>query len=71
MKKLRPHDQRIPDIKSVRRLTYILGKLGINSCISTYRISPLYYNNKRSSYGLGLAEAKAYIENKYDYKEIT
>jgi len=68
---------KIPDIKVFRSLTRLLGLIGIKRCITEhYEDTHLYdsYNQltsiisiKRYFYGIGLAEAKNYVENKYVY----
>lgn len=67
----RASNLKIPDIKHVRIITRFLGQLGISTCIQrngwfnpTY---PISQNNRQFSIGLGLKEAKDYVEDKYDY----
>lgn len=73
----RDRNLKIPDIKAVRSLTRLLGKIGIKDL---YRDNPTYWEGIRLGYpphpmyppkvyGLGLKEAKDYIEAKYNYKE--
>ena len=67
---LRP--DRIRDIKSLRKLTVLLGKLGIKSCYHVFNrssyslpigVPPL----TTYVYGYGLADCKALMERKHDY----
>ncbi len=71
---MRDHNLKIPDIKAVRSITRLLGKLGINAC--RWRQPPpphpYTYSDKypEFTYGWGLAETKSYVEMKYHYAYV-
>ena len=75
MKPIRDRNLKIPDIKAIRSVTRLLGKFGIRGL---YQDNPTYWEGIRLGYppnpnyppkvyGIGLREAKDYIEAKYHY----
>lgn len=76
-KKQRDINTKIPDIKAVRVLSRLLGKLHLPSCYSKYRsVEPEYDEYGKflgtvekdvEAYGFGLAEAKAFVERWFEY----
>lgn len=78
MKQKRPHNHKIPDIKVLRSLTRLLGKLHIPSCYHAYdELTPQYDDNgqrlpdkliRKESYGFGLKESKDFVEVWFDYE---
>lgn len=71
---MRDNNLKIPDIKAVRSITRLLGKLGINACRQRQPPPPhpWTYSDKHPefTYGWGLAETKRYVEDKYPYAYI-
>lgn len=77
-KKQRDINAKIPDIKAVRVLSRLLGKLHLPSCYSKYRsVEPEYDEYGKflgtvekdvDAYGFGLAEAKVFVERWFEYK---
>lgn len=64
---------KIPDIKALRSLSRLLGKLHIYFAVrNPPPPHPYGYSNNYPewSYGIGLAEAKFYVENKYNYIHV-
>lgn len=78
MKQKRANHHKIPDIKAVRSLTRLLGKLHIPSCYYTYpELVPVFDKDgfqtgtmhiDKESYGFGLKEAKDFVEAWFDYE---
>lgn len=59
-------------IKSLRRLTIVLGKLGISGLTSTYPPPNIYSDSlPYAYYGIGLKDAKDLTERFLDAKGIT
>jgi len=67
--KRRANQLKIPDIKVVRALTMLLGKLGIEGLSRSYYITDDNNNviGGKTIFGWGLKETKDYVESKYDY----
>lgn len=72
---MRDLNLKIPDIKAVRSITMFLGKLGLDTCRRHIPPPPHPWQNspvhKPWMFGLGLAEAKAYVEAKYNYMIVS
>jgi hypothetical protein len=80
MKKIRPANAKIPDIKVIRALTRLLGKLHIPSCHRIYTDEgyrqwcqssghPIQHEKLYTEiFGWGLKESKDYVELKYSYE---
>ena len=64
-------DLKIKDIKAIRSLTRVLGKLiKIRSCYRNYTDEhqrQAGYHRVVETFGWGLKESKEYVESKYDY----
>jgi hypothetical protein len=79
-KQTRPTVKKIPDIKALRSLTRLLGKLEVPSLHHTYvdesyrqycidRAIPMEQDKLYvKTYGYGLAESKAFVERWFDYQ---
>lgn len=74
---VRDINQKIFDIKALRAITRLLGKLHISPCYTKHTDTEYIYDKAgnlihtfpivKEFYGIGLAEAKAYVEKKYIY----
>jgi hypothetical protein len=81
MKRNRHVSYKIPDIKALRSLTRLLGKLNIRPCYFVYEDLGYvdYCNNRnfiidndrrfKTSYGYGLAESKVFVEQWINYTQ--
>lgn len=62
---------KISDIKHIRRITMLLGKLGIKSCSTHFDPPPPPWgysaNHPEWRHGLGLKETKDLVERTFDY----
>lgn len=71
---MRDLNLKILDIKAVRSITRLLGKLGISYCRQRQPQPPppWTYSDKypEFTYGWGLAETKNYVEAKYPYAYV-
>lgn len=74
----RSNNMKIPDIKAVRSLTRLLGKLHIPSCYHRYDELTPQYNDigqhigdkliTKEAYGYGLKESKDFVEAWFEYE---
>lgn len=59
---------KISDIKHMRRMTGLLGKLGIKCLIRSYDTGPFNGPKIVTHYGLGLKETKDLVERMFVYQ---
>ena len=80
MKLNRSLSNKIPDIKALRSLTRLLGKLHVPSCYYTYEDTAYEYSEetgklintyqvKKEAYGFGLKESKDFVEGWFEYDQ--
>jgi hypothetical protein len=73
----RPANKRLPDIKVVRGLTRLLGKLHLPCCFTRYQRTTSHYDESgallstyivtEEGYGYGLKESKDFVERWFNY----